>query len=122
MYISKYFKKNQGLTLVELMIVVALISILTAAAVPTVGTMRKKARDTTCIANLRQIDSAIEQWSLFTNGVFEGADLTSNEDGIYSFLYGERPVCASGGTYTLGTLGVHPQVRCNVQDHALPGF
>lgn len=122
MYITKNYKKNYGFTLVELMIVVALISILTAAAVPTVATMRKKARDTACIANLSQIDGAIERWSMFTVGVPEGADLTSSEDGIYGFLHGERPVCHSGGMYTLGRLGVHPQVRCNVQNHALPGF
>jgi len=57
-------KRNQGFTLVEIMIVVAIIAILAAVAIPNFVRYRKTAQMNACISNLKQIQSAFEQAKL----------------------------------------------------------
>ena len=60
-------KKTAGFTLVEIMIVVAIIGLLAAIAVPNFQQARTNARRGACINNLRLIDAAKEQYALETN-------------------------------------------------------
>lgn len=55
---------NKGFTLVEIMIVVAIIAILAAVAIPNFITYRKTSQMNACISNLKQIQSAVEQCKL----------------------------------------------------------
>src|SRR4028118_2148542 len=57
-------RKTKGFTLVEIMIVVLIIGILMTIAVPNFIKARENSRKNTCIANLKQIDSAKEQWAM----------------------------------------------------------
>ena len=57
-------KKLAGFTLVEIMIVVAIIGMLAAIAIPNFVTARTKGQATTCINNLRIIDGAKQMWAL----------------------------------------------------------
>ena len=71
-------RMNKGFTLVEIMIVVAIIAILAAVAIPNFITYRKTSQMNACISNLKQIQSAAEQCKLAGKAVSDanlyGAD------------------------------------------------
>lgn len=115
-------KSRRGFTIVEIMIVVAIVAVLMAMGIPNYLKARERARKETCIANLWQINEAIKQWVL-ENDIQEGASLTGSEDQVYSYIRFSRPVCPSGGTYTFGTVGQGAQVTCSKAQelgHELP--
>src|SRR3984885_4270135 len=59
--------KRGGFTLVEIMIVVAIIALLAAIAVPNFLRARKRSQATRVLEDLRMIDSAIDQYAIETN-------------------------------------------------------
>jgi prepilin-type N-terminal cleavage/methylation domain-containing protein len=97
--------KKAGFTLVEIMIVVLIIGILMAIAVPNFVKARDTSRANSCVANLKQIDSAKEQWAMATNAASGATVLLAQ---IYPSYIKVNPVCAAGGTYTLNTIGTAP--------------
>jgi hypothetical protein len=89
---------------------VAPVGILAGVAVPSFVKARKTAKRASCINNLRQIDSAKEQWAL-ANSKADGDQPDSA--GVAEYLRsGRLPVCPAGGTYTLNPIGRDPE--CSV--------
>ena len=65
--LSKLNKRRGGFTLVEIMIVVAIIALLAAIAVPGFLRARKRSQATKILNDLRMIDAAVDQYAIETN-------------------------------------------------------
>ncbi len=111
--------RSAGFTLVEIMIVVAIIGLLATIAIPNFVRARLKAQQSACINNLRQIDAAKEEWAL-ENSKKVGTVVTEDDIKPYIKLNanGNLPKCPSGGTYTIGKVGEKP--TCSTAGHFLP--
>jgi prepilin-type N-terminal cleavage/methylation domain-containing protein len=104
-------------TLVEIMIVVAIIGLLAAIAISNFMYVRSTSQANACINNMHQIDGAVTEWAL-EKGKKTGdpppsliADLTPY---IKLNSSGSIPSCPAGGSYIMGTVGAIPQITCSL--------
>ena len=98
--LQKLNKNRGGFTLVEIMIVVAIIALLAAIAVPNFLRARKRSQATRCLEDLRIIDSAIDQYAIENNKAGGSAVVWAD---IQSYLKNGSSIYNSGGTDLLGT-------------------
>jgi prepilin-type N-terminal cleavage/methylation domain-containing protein len=111
---QKRMTQQSGFTLVEIMIVVAIIGLLAAVAIPNFVKARQTAQRNACIRNLQQIDGAKEQWALEAKKS-PGAPTVDSE--VDAYIKNGRPICPASGTYTYGAVGENP--TCSVATHTL---
>ena len=130
-------RTHRAFTLVEIMIVVLIIGILLAIAIPNFIQARESARARACVGNLKQIDSAKQQAimdyrlsdpsqaTFSLNGV---TATTSGPSGTYQLVSGANgvsyirrmPVCPSGGQYSV--LATQTSPTCSFTGAAGSGY
>jgi prepilin-type N-terminal cleavage/methylation domain-containing protein len=95
--------KKAGFTLVEIMIVVAIIGLLAAIAIPSFVNARTKSQTNACLNNLRQISGAKDQYALDHNNTVPAlSDLTPT-------YISKTPQCpATTAVYVPGALTADP--------------
>jgi len=109
--------RKSGFTLVEIMIVVAIIGLLAAIAIPNFVKARTTAQKNACIANLKQIDGAVQQWALEQKK--SSTDTASTTD-VLAFLKGSTlPACPMGGDYTTGAVSSAPVCSKSTDGHSI---
>ncbi len=112
-------KSQKGFTLVEIMIVVVIIGLLAAMAIPAFNKVRETSQAKTCVNNLRQISSAKDQYFIENGGETSVAlsALVGASDGYIK----ATPECPAGGDYTT-PLSPDEEPKCDSgkEGHELP--
>ena len=110
-------------TLVEVMIVVAILGLLAAIAIPNFVKSRANAQKCSCIVNLKQIDGAVQAWALeykkAATDTYTFADAT-----LLAYLKGSTlpggGTCPGGGAYSEGvSVSLVPNCSLATSGHTL---
>ena len=111
-----------GFTLVEIMIVIAIIGLLCAIAIPNYVKARANSQANACINNLRQIDSAAQQVAFEQNK--HVGDILNYPNDITPYIKLNSalqvPPCPAGGNYSLNPVGSTPSVVCSLGNTVTP--
>jgi prepilin-type N-terminal cleavage/methylation domain-containing protein len=121
-------KSPKGFTLVEIMIVVAIIALLAAIAVPGFLRARKRSQASKILNDLRMIDSAVDQYAIETNkksndpvGIADWTNYLKKGSNLYNT--GNSLFGTAYGTQTVDTLPQVPAADYSVlSDVASTGF
>jgi len=115
--------RSAAFTLVEIMIVVAIIGLLAAIAIANFVYARSTSQANACINNMHQIDGAVTEWAL-EKGKKTGDPAPSLTDDLTPYLKlnssGSIPSCPAGGTYIMNTVGAIPQITCSLGSSVNP--
>ena len=102
-------KSNKGFTLIELLVVIAIIGLLSTLAVVALNSARQKARDSKRVADVKQIQTALELYYADLNGYPTAATAVALGAGTYKALCtgGWLASCTTGTTY-MGLVPANP--------------
>jgi prepilin-type N-terminal cleavage/methylation domain-containing protein len=113
---SRFRARRRGFTLLEILIVVAVLGILVGMAFPNFLKSRSNAQKQICIENLSQIESAKQIWGV-ESAKKEGDPATDADLFGPSRYMKQKPSCPAGGTYDLTTIGAN--AACTIPGHSL---
>ena len=110
------YRQLQAFTLIEIMIVVAIIGMLMAIVIPNVKRAIEKSRRVACQANLKQIQGAKVEWALDHRRDMKATPTDEDLFGPGKYLEA-KPECQSGGAYTVNAMD--GRATCSVASHTL---
>jgi prepilin-type N-terminal cleavage/methylation domain-containing protein len=113
-------KCNDGFTMVEIMVVVAILALLLAIVIPYYVKQRASAQASGCINNLTKIEAAANEFAL-EKGMKTG-DLINYPGDLKPYIkltkIGDIPVCPANGTYHMTAVGAFP--GCSLSNSVTP--
>ena len=116
--LTSSYKNRQAFTLVEIMIVVAIIALLASIAVPSFLRARKRAQATSTLESLRMIDGAKEQYAIenfkagtITPGYADLVPYVKKGSRLYNDLVANKATDSLGAAITINTIDLPPQVN-----------
>lgn len=109
------FRNKHGFTLVEIMLVILIIALIVAIALPNFLRARESAQTRSCLANLTQIEQAKDRVAADKSHPL-GYAVTWDE--ICPSYLKFKPTCPAGSEYTINPIGT--DATCPVEEHVLP--
>ncbi|MBC5824655.1 MAG: prepilin-type N-terminal cleavage/methylation domain-containing protein [Candidatus Eremiobacteraeota bacterium] len=112
-------RKDRAFTLIELMIVIAIIAILAAILIPNFLHARAESQTAACEGNEKQIATALEEYAVDNNGTYgPGGSVSSTllgttylgvtpKDPLKGSLYSVKTASAAYGSYQISDAGGH---------------
>ena len=107
-------KKLSAFTLLEIMIVVAIIGLLASIAIPNIYEAIATARAKACSLNRKNIDAAKLRWSLANNEPLTAAPTEQDLFGSSAYIE-HKPNCPAGGAYAINS--VQEKCTCSTVTH-----
>lgn len=108
-------KFQSAFTLIEIMVVVAIIGLLASIAIPNIAQAIQTTRQKTCAINRKNIDAAKLRWVLETHQPETATPTDADLFGAKRYIE-HKPDCPARGNYALNA--VEEKCTCSVADHA----
>ena len=114
----KLIKNQKGFTLIEVLLIVVILGIIAAIAVPRLMSSKAEAQMTSCRANVANINTAIEKYFFDHNAYPATLDVlfTATQDSELYFPDGP-PICGATGNSTTYTMNLNHRAKCNYAGH-----